>query len=661
VQIGPVRSALRADVPVGRARRLPERLRSLLAVPTWGRRPEPRVRYGQPFVPGLAALGRQYVNEARPVLERADAVRGRRFTYYGRTVGFPGRIDWEPRGLSEAWRVALNSLDDLEAIGVAAALAPTADVRRRWYEVAAAHVREWIAAEPAGRGVGWSVPALARRIPNLIQLQVFFAQEIRADAGFRRALLDSLMAQAPALAAAVPGHPRDHDLIAAARALFSAGRFFDGLEARGWLETGSALLWEQLREQIGEDGGHRSRNLAVHLLVLADYLEVVAFLQAANDDVPIWARKRVKAMVDFLARCLHPDGEIALFHGAAIGRARPAREVLTAAAIVLHEPGLAPPGDLPGVWPLLVVGESGRRVHAHLPRRREPAEPRALRRTGFYVLPGDAGDVMLLDGDAPPPGGDANVFGYELSVGGTRLIVDAGAGGDDGAAWGEYFRSTRAHNVLAVGGAEQIAKGRMPAVSEVQWVVRDGLLYFGGVHDGFARLSLDLRLRHRRRVFCLPGRFWIVCDEILGSGADEWEAESFVHFHPEVTIEARCNRRLGFIARRGESAWLQLVPSGAGEVRVGQGIDGPRPQGWYAARAGERRPAPVVSFPIRGELPLVFGYALLPRSEAPTSLAFEYDAFRLAVSLRTGEADYRISVVQGDLGMVVRGTGGTGA
>ena len=106
-----------------------------------------------------------------------------------------------------------------------------------------------------------------------------------------------------------------------------------------------------------------------------------------------------------------------------IGVARPARELLAAAAAILHEPGLALPGPLPGIWPLLILGEGGRRVHANLPRRREAAEVRALRRTGFYVLPGDTGDVMLLDGESPPPGGSANTFGYELSVGKPRVLT----------------------------------------------------------------------------------------------------------------------------------------------------------------------------------------------------------------------------------------------
>src|SRR5438128_12012908 len=370
--------------------------------------------------------------------------RAERGTRLGRTVGFPGRIDWSPAGLSQAWLIELNSLDDLLPLGVAAALAPSVDVRRRWYDVAAALVREWITGEGESRGVAWELPALARRIPNLLYLHAFFAAELRADPAQRRAVLEGLLAQATALAAAVAGQAADHRLIAAGRALFMAGRFFDGMEARGWLEAGAAILWAQLREQVNEDGGHRSRSPATHGLVLADYLEVIAILLAANDDVPLWARKRVKAMADFLARLLHPDGEVPLFHGAALGVARPARELLATAAIVLHEPELAPPGDLPGVWPLLVVGDAGRRPPAPLPRRRGGVAARALPRPGFYILPGGPGDVLLLDGESPPADGHDGAFGYELSVGGMRIVVDAGAPGEQPAPWAEYFRSARA-------------------------------------------------------------------------------------------------------------------------------------------------------------------------------------------------------------------------
>src|SRR5438876_1110291 len=412
----------------------------------------------------------------------------------------------------------------------------------------------------------------------------------------------------------------------------------------------AAVLVHLLAELVNEDGGHRSRCPTVHGLVLADYLEVIALLLAANDDVPLWARKRVKAMADFLARLLHPDGEVPLFHGAALGVARPARELLATAAIVLHEPELAPPGDLPGVWPLLVVGDAGRRTHAHLPRRREGVEARALRRTGFYILPGGPGDVLLLDGESPPAEGHDGVFGYELSVGGMRIVVDAGAPGEQPAPWAEYFRSTRAHNVVSVAGAEQRANGRVPAVSDVHWVARDGLLYFSGTHDGFARLALDLRLSHRRRVFCLPGRFWLVCDELLGSG--QWDVASFIHFPPEVRLVAACHGHPAFVASRSEAAAVEIVPAGVGEIRMTGGVETPAPQGWYAARHGERRPAPVISLAASVRLPFVFGYALVPRADGPTAVHFEHDAFRLHARLSPAGVEYRMTVVQGDVEIV---------
>jgi hypothetical protein len=651
VDPGSLRVARRAEQPALRPSGIPARLRSLFSSPAWTKKPEPRVRYGQFFLPGLSVLGRQHLGEARALLERADAVRGRRFTYLGRTVGFPGRIDWEPAGLSEAWRLGLNALDDVVPLGVAAALAPSVDVRRRWYDVALALVREWISGAGVGDGVAWRLPALARRVPNLLYTHTLFSAELRADPPQRRALLDSLYAQTTALAAMVPTQPPDHHLIAAGRALFMAGRFFDGMEARTWLDAGANLLWAQLREQVHEDGGHRGRNPVVHANVLADYLEIVALLLAANDDVPLWARKRVKAMADFLARILHPDGEIPLFHGAAVGVARPARELLATAAIVLHEPELAPPGDLPGVWPLLVVGDAGRRTHAHLPRRTAGAEPRALRRTGFYVMPGEPGDVLLLDGASAPPDGDQSTFGYELSVGGARIIVDAGVGSEEPGAWASYFRSTRAHNVVSIAKAEQRKNGRAPQVTDVHWVVRDGLLYFSGAHDGFAHLALDLRLTHRRRLFALPGRFWLVCDEILGSGL--WELESYLHFHPAVMLSAVHREHQAFVAARGD-ATVQIVPAGAREFRLERGVETPEPQGWYAARHGDRQPAPVLSMLATARLPYVFGYALVPRASGPAHLQFEHDAFRLKARLRIAQTEYTMTVVQGDVEIAAR-------
>jgi hypothetical protein len=254
---------------------------------------------------------------------------------------------------------------------------------------------------------------------------------------------------------------------------------------------------------------------------------------------------------------------------------------------------------------------------------------------------------MLLDGGSPPPDGEGAAFGYELSMAGLRMIVDAGVGSEESSPWPAWFRSTSAHNVVTVAGADQVASGRMPAVSDVQWVVRDGLLYYGGTHDGFARLARDLRLRHRRHVFCLPGRYWLVCDEVLGT--EGWEAESFVHFHPEVELTAVCEGHPAFVAARSSAASLKVVPFGAAEARLLRGATEPSPNGWYAPRHGERRAASVLSLVATGRLPLVFGYALLPRSRETAEVRSEHDAFHLRLVLTVGRREYRLSVVQGDV------------
>lgn len=610
------------------------------------------MRYGQRLLPGIGALAQASAEDLAPVLARAEALWARRFTYFGRTLELRDPIDWEPRGVSERWCVALNSLDDVVACGIAAHVALAAETRLEWYEHAASLVGQWIATAPRA-GVAWSTAALARRIPNLVYGFTLFGAELRDDDERRRVFLDSLHQQAAALFAVLRAGGGDRERLLAGRALFLAGRFLDGIEARGWLEKGTEVLWTELRDRVHEDGGHHSRNAVVHAEALAAYLEVTAILHAANDDVPIWARKRLKGMADWLARLLHPDEQPVLLQGSAIGTGRSPRELLAVAAVLLREPGLALPGELTGLWPLLLIGgDASRRVLAHLPRRSGAPEPRGLRRSGFFVLPGDTGDVMIVDGGAPTEEGAGGALGYELSVGGHRLIVASGPALEAPEPLATHLRSGAAQNVVCVDGAEPIANGRLPVVSDVQWAVQDGVVAFTAVHDGFARLEANLRLQHRRRVLCLPGRFWIVCDELLGSG--EHTMESFVHFHPETILEASCRDRLAFRAARSLGSRVQVVVAGAQEARIARGVEEPEPFGWYRPDYGPAAPAPVLTLATSGRLPLLLGYAIVPRSEQPVALRLEHDAFRLVAELRAGGEEFRVAVVQGEVELARR-------
>lgn len=625
---------------------LPERLRSALTARGWVRRPEPRVRFGRPVLPGVAALGPGDRSAAAGFVATARAFRAGQLTHLGATFESEGRIDWFPRGSSAAWQRALHGLDELAAIGIAAVTAAVPEERRGWYELALAGLREWTRRVPAGHAVAWAVPALSRRVRNLLLLQALLGSELRKDPEARRSLLAQLYEHTGVLAGAVATHPADPWLIAAGNALFFAGRFFDGMEARGWVDTGTALLWAQLREQVREDGGHESRSPLWQVFVLGEYLLCLAALRADNDDVPIWGRKRVKGMADCLARLMHPDGTLPVFDVPAVDVAWTGPEVLATAAVVLHEPGFAIAPELPGIWPLLALGESGRRTYRGFAHAVPAAEARALRRTGFYVLAGEPGSAMIIDGSARPCARGVAAFGYELAVGGLPIVVGSPVGAEEPGPIADHLRSVRARNVLV-----PAARATAEVVGvEGRFTVRDGVQYFLGSCQNFAGLGPEVR--YRRRLFCLPGRFWLVVDELFGTGA--FAGESLAHLHPGVVVRAECVGRPVLVATRDPRAAITVMAAGARNMGLMGGVSRPDPQGWYAAEDGWR-PAPVLVFPVSGTLPLVTGYALVPRSAGmPTSLALRADAFELRASVGLGDVVFELTAVQDEVELAAR-------
>ena len=634
VEPGTVRGTRGSDR--GGAAGIQARLRSAFLSRGWARQPEPRVRFGQPSLPGAALLGPELREAAASLVAVAAAVRAGRHERLGTAVTIGTPRDWHPRGTSVGWRQALHGLDDLVALGVAAGVASGPDERRGWADTARHLLGDWLARGRSAHGVSASVPALARRIVQLVQTAALFAPELRADTDTRRALLGVVYADAVALAVAMPRQPADAWLVAASHALLVAGRFFDGLEARGWVERGLEVLWAQLREQVHDDGGHVSRDSGWQAFVLGEYLQVLALQRAANDEVPAWGRKRVRGMADCLARLTHPDGALALPGGVPIPGVHPAPELLAVAAVLLHEPVFAAPGPLPGIWPLLMLGEPGLRAWDGLARAPLEPTPRVLRRTRYAVLPGAPGDVLIADGEPP--------FAYELSLGGQRLLVGPGDGADEGHPLASYARSARARNVLVTPAGTGPAAG---GSTDVRWSMRDGVICCA------ATTALPGDLRYRRCIAGLPGRFWLVCEELVGSG--EWAGESLLHLHPDTRVLAACAGRPAFVASRGGGRHLAILFAGAEPVTLVTGSVEPGAQGWHAVAPGEFRPAPTIALAVRGTLPLVTGYALLPDASPEARLEFERDAFHVRAILGVRGVQYEVTILADEVELVTHG------
>lgn len=652
------RRLLRARAAAAVKRRALHPLQAIFFLPP-ARRASLRAR--PPILPGAVDLrGRVDLGpRVEAAWQRTRQLARGRFALLGREVVFTDHIEWAFAGVPAEWRLALQCGDYLLDTGLASLEEPEPDGVP--YTVFRGIVRDWMANNRPGRGVGWLPYPLSRRIVNWIYAMRLLAPALAADEPFAARLRGNLFRQIHFLERNVARDRADHQLVANGRALLLAGYFFDGESAPRWRVLGSDILWAELRNQVREDGGHCERSPTHHTQVLSDYLDILAVMDCAGEDVPPWVEKKVRAMAGFLQRLLLPDGEPPLMHDDALCGVPAVGEILATAAAHFREPSLRLAGNGPmGVWPYVVVGEDGARRYAALNPTREPRTSRALRRTGYYFLAGPDGDEMVIDAQgisAAHLGGHAHcsIFGYELTVGGRRVIVDSGTAGYEAGLWRDYFRSTRAHNTVSVDGAEQselwgaFNVAGYAEVGPVRWLVREGLVYFEATHDGFARLAPGLL--HARRIFFLPGRFWCVCDEIRGT--DTHEVESYVHFHPEMRVDVACREGTAFQVHWPEGT-MRVIPFETDSVELTTGsLDG-SPRAWYAPALGQSRPAPMLVLRRSGELPLTCGYLLLPRRTEQAYVRCERDAFLLRIDVIIDDWEYRVTCLQDEVELTAR-------
>jgi hypothetical protein len=323
-----------------------------------------------------------------------------------------------------------------------------------------------------------------------------------------------------------------------------------------------------------------------------------------------------------------------LFADAPGAGVRSREELLALAAGVLGEPQWALSSDLRAVWPRLMQGPSGLKVQQlDEGTPGDLGESRALRRTGFYVLAGTPGDVMIVDGATLA--GSRGHGAYELSVGGVPIFV--GGGFAEREPWqAAFFRSTFSQNVLA-----EKAGGTASALSTAvegtaHWMMRDGLVSFLATWGD-----------RRRLVLCLPGRFWLVIDQVNGTGP--WAGESLLHLDPNCRVDAVCNGRPVLLVSRPPGARCALAFAGGTDVRLVGGLVTPRAQGWIARTPGRVEPAQVIVLPVAGTRPLVAGYAIVPRGTPDVALTLDGETLELRATLRIARTEYNLRVLQDEI------------
>jgi uncharacterized heparinase superfamily protein len=507
-----------------------------------------------------------------------------RFAAVGQTreVGHPP--DWGAEG-PLLWRFNLHYFAYLEA-------RPRAEQAQL--------VLDWIErCPPRARHPAWHPYPTSLRLRHWVRWLTCGGVELLASVDLAR-VLASIEGQADCLADTLERHLRGNHLLENAVTLKLLAVCLRGPEAERWERVCGALLAAELDEQFLPDGGHFERSPMYHAQLVLALLDLVNL--APPDDVHArLVRARMPALLRFMQAMRHPDGRIALFNDAAFG-VSPDPDALLAYA-------------------------------ARLGFETLPDDAGSFTQSGYHFWR-DGPDALIVDAgpigpDYLPGHGHGDMFSYELSLAGRRVVVDGGTSTYEAGPERDAERSTRAHNTVAIGGQDQceffavFRVGRRGRPHDVTAAVSRSGLHVAGWHDGYRRLPW--RPVHHREIEMTPERVLLVWDTVEPAGPQE--AVSRVRLGPGTRVLLETPERALV-----EAEGLALTLHAFGGVLTAE-------DGHYAPRFGERLPCPVLA--LRKGTGAEFGYALAARATAVAVDAggADIDGRRVARRARRGPKD----------------------
>jgi uncharacterized heparinase superfamily protein len=444
------------------------------------------------------------------------------FEFLNTTRTVSSREDWVAAEVSRLWRYNLHYFDDLNAAG-----------RRNRLQWHVDLVNRWINENPPGIGDGWDPYPLSLRIVNWIKWAL-------GEGRLSVEALQSLAVQVRWLSTRIEYQVLGNHLLANAKALVFAGRFFTGVEAERWFAMGMRIFESELDEQILFDGAHFELSPMYHSIVVEDVLDLVNLLHAFATPVPVFVADRIPAMLTWLRAMLHPDGGFGFFNDAAFGIAPEPAELFAYASRL----GFAVPGD----------PDEGLTV---------------LEASGYYRVQ-DRDICLICDcgaigPDYLPGHAHADSLSFELSIGGVRVFANSGTSVYGASAERLRQRGTAAHNTVAIDGCDssevwsgfRVARRAQVCVSDAS---RSGPVTIAATHNGYARLQG--RPIHSRR-WTVDSGVISITDKVHGICR---EACGYFHLTPAIGVNRIAINEVCLTAHGQRIANVSV--DGAAELRV---------------------------------------------------------------------------------------------
>jgi uncharacterized heparinase superfamily protein len=501
---------------------------------------------------GLAGWARPasaFVSQPEPrsigMVSRGRQLLAGNYLMGGFLVEAPGVPLWDVTPPDRAFAEAAHGfawLDDLAAVGDAAARARAQD----W-------TRGWIARFGRGTGPGWSADLTGRRLIRWINhAPMLLAGLAEADqAAWWRAISRQTVYLSRRWATAAPGLPRFEALCG----LIVAGLALEGMGGRA--ERAIAALARECAREIDAEGGIPTRNPEELLEVFTLLIWAAQALSEAGRIPPPEHRAAIERIAPTLRALRHADGGLARFHGG--GRGLEGR----------LEAALAASGVRP--------------------------RPRAGLAMGFARLAAGR-TTVILDAKAPPEGrasvaAHASTLAFELTSGRRPVIVNCGHGAPFGPEWARAGRATASHSTLAIEGfsssrlgkGEQLADRAQVTEARMTGVRLTGSVAGHGItlgHDGW---SATHGLTHVRALDLSADGRVLSGEDTLGAitGAERARFDAVMsalrlqgvrfairfHLHPDVEAELDLGGTAVSLALRSGEIWV-FRHDGAAELTL---------------------------------------------------------------------------------------------
>lgn len=368
----------------------------------------------------------------------------------------------------------------------------------------------WIKENPPFKGIGFEPYPTARRIVNWIKWLLNHNQDDAKLSSPITTIQTSLFAQVSHLNANIEFHILGNHVFANAKALLFAGIYFNHPV---WQKRGSALLQQELREQVLADGGHVELSPMYHAIICEDVLDVIQLMQLYRLEVTSTWQTYVSQLLRWLDALTHLDGKLAHFNDTAHNVACDAHELRHYASVLglQHEPGAT---MLTGLLP-----QSGYCRVQH----------------GTMLL---LADVAQVGCRYQPGHAHADTLSFELSIGNKRVFVNSGTSTYREGHQRQVERSTAAHNTLTINGhnSSDVWKSFRVGQRAKVFAVEFKPQWLTAAHNGYAQR--DGVIHKRTWEWQTPGVLTIT-DYLTGQTNHLVDVSVYLHLHPDISATMR--------------------------------------------------------------------------------------------------------------------------